>query len=257
MILSPTLAAQNILEKFGIEDPATTDISDLITYYDGIVLEEPLGDCDGRTVMKNGKSIVSLNANIEFPQKKRFVLAHELGHMILHGDKEATFSDDHLTLEAYKHGPQETEANNFAAELLMPTNLFQQVCFKKKFSSNLLRSISDRFNTSITSVVYRFLEHGNHPICVFYSKNGKIQYWRKSKDFRYYVPELNKLNAPSDSVANEFYVHGRIYRKEDADQPITKSTWFELSEYDSDTKMYEFCIVTKQYNTVLSVVWEP
>ena len=97
--------------------------------------------------MKNGRSIVSLNSNIEFPQRKRFVLAHELGHILLHGGIEATFSDDYSTLDGYKHGPQEVEANDFASALLMPPELFKAACFKKKFRPDLLRQLADTFNT--------------------------------------------------------------------------------------------------------------
>lgn len=158
MTANATLKARELLSSLGIDDPAQTSVEDLIIYHDGIVREIPLNNCDGRMVMKNGRSIVSLNSEIEFPQKKRFVLAHELGHIILHGDKEATFSDDYSTLEAYKHGVQEKEANDFATELLMPTDLFQKACFKQKFGAELIRNLSDRFNTSLTSTVYRYVE---------------------------------------------------------------------------------------------------
>jgi len=256
MISNAALKARELLEYCGIDDPAIISIGDLILYNDGIVQEVPLENCDGRMVMKNGKSIVSLNANIEFPQKKRFVLAHELGHILLHGNKEATFSDDYLTLETFKHGGQEKEANDFATELLMPAPLFKQACYKQKFSSDLLRTLADRFNTSITSTTYRYIDLGSHPICVFYSKDGKIQYWRKSEEFKYWIPERNKLNVPTDSVAHEFYSKGIIYPRKDSDQQIFKSTWFELGEYEKDTAMFEYCIITPRYNTVLSVVWE-
>lgn len=249
-------AARELLKNCGIENPAEIEIADLITYHDGIVKELPLENCDGRMVMKNRKSIVSLNSKIEFPQKKRFVLAHELAHIILHGGKEATFSDDYATLEAYKHGPQEIEANEFASELLMPEPLFKEACFKKKFSPDLLRELSDKFNTSITSTAYRFRELGNHPICLFFSKDGKIEYWKKSDGLYVKIPDRNKLAVPSDSVANEYYVHKRIYRKEESAQQITKSTWFELGDYDRNTPMFEYCIITPRYNTVLSVIWE-
>lgn len=256
MISKSVLKARELFDYCGIDDPATVSMVDLIVYHNGIVNEVPLNNCDGRMVMKNGKSIVSLNSNIEFPQKKRFVLAHELGHILLHGDKEATFSDDYSTLEAYKHGIQEKEANDFATELLMPEGLFKDACFKKKFSPDLVRELSEKFNTSITSIIYRFIDFGNHPICAFFSKDGKIEYWKKSKEMRYWIPDRNKLNVPSDSVANEYFTQNRIYRKEDSAQQIYKSTWFELGEYDKDSSMFEFCIITPKYNTVLSVIWE-
>jgi len=256
MNIKPEQTAINVLMTCGVTDPSDLLLEDLIIYYNGIVKETNLTNCDGRMVMKNGKAIVSVNSNIEYPAKKRFVLAHELGHMLLHYNKVATFSDDYLTLEAYKHGIQEIEANNFAAELLMPKQIFQDFCFKKKFTPLLLKELSDRFNTSMTSIVYRFADIGNHPICVFFSKNGNVQYWKKSTDFRYWIPDRNKLSVPSDSVANEYYKKGKTYSIQDSIESIYKSTWFDLGKYDNDTEMFEFCIITKTYNTVLSVIWE-
>src|SRR5215207_9070458 len=129
MVTKPSSVAMALINSLGIDDPALVSIEDLITYHNGVVKEVPLNNCDGRMVMKNGRSIVSVNSNIEFPPKKRFVLAHELGHILIHGGKEGTFSDDYSTLEAYKHGSQEVEANEFASELLMPRNFFQAACF--------------------------------------------------------------------------------------------------------------------------------
>jgi Zn-dependent peptidase ImmA (M78 family) len=50
----------------------------------------------------------------------------------LHADKAASFTDDDSTLEDYKKGPQEKQANDFAAELLMPEDLFNAACYQKK-----------------------------------------------------------------------------------------------------------------------------
>jgi hypothetical protein len=205
--------------------------------------------------MKNGRAIVSVNSTIEYPPKRRFVLAHELGHMLLHPGKEVGFEDDYLTLEAYKKGPQEIEANDFAASLLMPEELFRKACFKNKFSPTLIATLANKFNSTLTATVYRFVTHGNHPICVFYSKGGVLQYWKKSDDFRFFIPDATKLAVPSDSVANEYYTRGRIYEGVNAVQEITQSTWFSLRAYEGDQKMYEYCIVTPKYNTVLSLVW--
>lgn len=255
MNVSPSQAAKNVLASLGIEDPAQTDIEDLILFYDGMVKHKPLGSCDGRMVMKNGRSIVTLNSNIEFAQKKRFVLAHELGHIICHAGKDATFSDDYNTLEAYKHGPQEREANDFASELLMPSETFVKSCERQKFNSALVRSLAAKYNTSLTATVYRYIDLGPHPICVFYSKDGIVQYWKKSDKFDFWVKDRNRLRVPEESVAQEFFGKGKIYPTHDSDQTIFRSVWCELGKYDTDIQMSEFCIVTPQYNTVLSVIW--
>jgi len=256
MKIAPAIAAKKLIQQLGIIDIANTELKDLIIYHNGIVKKADLRNCDGRLVMKKGRSIVTIDSKIEFEQRKRYVLAHELGHILLHADKEASFTDDDSTIDGYKKGPQEKEANDFAAELLMPSDLFKASCDKRKFSPELISELAQKFNTSLTSTVYRFVDLGNHPIVTFYSKNKKVQYWKKSSDLYYRIPDINKLNVPTGSVANEFYTENRIYAKKDAAQEISKSTWFELGKYDEDTPMFEYCIITPRYNSVLSVIWE-
>ena len=69
------------------------------------------------------------------------------------------------------------------------------------------------------------------------------------------IPDINKLDVPGDSVAEEYYRYKRVYKKNDI-QEIEKSTWFELGRYDRNTPMYEYCIITPRYNSVLSIIWE-
>ena len=52
--------------------------------------------------------------------EKTFVLAHELGHMLLHKKTNALFLDTRTQLKTYRY---EKEANTFAAELLIPDSL--------------------------------------------------------------------------------------------------------------------------------------
>jgi Zn-dependent peptidase ImmA (M78 family) len=60
------------------------------------------------------------------PNRQRFTVAHELGHFMLHrsrAEAEGGIQDD----EFYRalSGPQETQANQFAADLLMPWPLIK------------------------------------------------------------------------------------------------------------------------------------
>lgn len=75
-------------------------------------------DISGTFKYKDGVPTCTINVH-HHPNRQRFTLAHELGHFVLeHGEK----SDDSETL--YRQNghtdPVEIEANNFAAELLMP-----------------------------------------------------------------------------------------------------------------------------------------
>jgi hypothetical protein len=44
---------------------------------------------------------------------------------------------------------------------------------------------------------------------------------------------------------------------EEKAQQISKSTWFNLNEYnDEDSVFYEYCIPSRRYKTILSIIWE-
>ncbi|MBN2728773.1 MAG: ImmA/IrrE family metallo-endopeptidase [Bacteroidales bacterium] len=232
---------------------------DLIVYGRGATLiEKPLSNSEGRIVFGKTKAIITVNSDISYEGKRRFVIAHELGHFELHRNLILVHNDTDATLEYFKNGHQETEANEFASEVLMPEKLFKAECKGNKFGPDLLRHLAERFQTSLTSTVYKYFELGDHPICLFYSFNNQIKYWKRPEEYPHYINDRTKLPPPEDSVAAEFFNEQKIYRKEDSKQQIWKSTWFELKswENDNDFRFYEYCIITPKYNTVLSVVWE-
>lgn len=76
---------------------------------------------------QNGQKIIGINST-ESPQRQRFTIAHELGHLFLHRDKKINydrvmgfmmFRDEHSSNGTDR---SEIEANTFAAELLMPSS---------------------------------------------------------------------------------------------------------------------------------------
>jgi len=251
-------AAQKMMSECGIDDPTNIPL-DLIIYGRGATLiEKPLNNSEGRIVFGKTKGIITVNSDIAYEGKRRFVIAHELGHFELHRSLMPVHNDTDATLEFFQNGHQETEANEFASELLMPENLFRDECASKKFSPELLRYLAERFQTSITSTAYKYFELGDHPICLFYSYNNQIKYWKRPEDYPHFIIDRIKLPPPEDSVAAEFFNENKLYRKEESKQQIWKSTWFELKDWESDNefKFYEYCIITPKYNTVLSIVWE-
>jgi Zn-dependent peptidase ImmA (M78 family) len=249
-------AARRILDEFGIDNPNDFSVEELVHARDIILEKKKILNSDGRIVFGKTKTKISVNSEIKYAGRRRFTLAHELGHFELHHNVNTHLEDNALTLDYFKNGGQEYEANQFATELLMPSALFISYTQGKKFSPELLRNIAEHFQTSITSATFRYLELGQHPIFLFHCRNKKVIYWKNSQNYYRKVKDITKLQPPEDSVAMEFFNDGTIYRKEESAQEIEKSTWFETNEYDSNDLYYEYAIVTKDYNTVLSVVWE-
>ena len=159
----------------------------------------------------------------------------------------------------FKRGVQEYEANQFASEYLMPSDLFYAEAQGKALCTALLESLADRFNTSITSVAFKYFDSNLHPMAMFHIFNGNVKYWKRSDGLNVYIKGLTKLPPPEDSVAMEYIEedYGPIYPKAELPQAIKKSTWFELKDGERDSEYFEYCIATKSYKNILRIVWEP
>ena len=256
--------AKELLEEIGAEELKNISLEMVATYLGITVLEESMNNADGRIVRGKTKTLVKINKDIPYPEKKRFVLAHEIGHFLLH-DRLEIHGDTDNTLNWFQHtearairGDQEAEANDFAAELLMPEAAFRKQCYRIPFSQNLIKNLSVHFNTSLTSVIYRCYSLNIHPLFIASMHNGKVLYYLKSHDLHVWVKNLTKLAPPEDSIAMEYIEanYDFIYKDSEKTQQIEKSTWFELGKYDKDYPFYEYCIPVKTHKTVLSVVWE-
>lgn len=264
IISNPIRKAQDLLESFGLDEITGIGMDFFVAGLDAILIEEPLSNCDGKIIFGNSKTIIKVNSQIQFEERKRFVVAHEIGHLMLHrnmalpDDTFANFNIISGTEEFLKNGQQELEANDFASELLMPTKLFYQEAKGKKFSPSLIKQLSQRFKASLTATVFKYMQCDLHPIGLVFIENGKVKYWKKSGDLKVYFGNYNRLSPPINSVAFEYLQkdYAFLYSFEEKAQQIDKSTWFNLGEYDEDTVFYEYCIPTKRYKTILSIIWE-
>jgi len=114
----------------GLEIKAPVDIEGIIGALDIEIKHDFLLENDdviGRIEFVNDKAVISINPQQNrYLPRRRFTLAHELGHYFLHSSKtKKSFTDSMKTMsrtESYWDS-YESEANTFAAQLLMPKDL--------------------------------------------------------------------------------------------------------------------------------------
>jgi Zn-dependent peptidase ImmA (M78 family) len=255
--------AKEVLEEIGFDEITEISNSELVSGCGAIFIFEPIDNSDGKIIRGKKRTIIKVNSLISYPERIRFTVAHELGHYFLHKKLE-THNETSRTLSWFnienemKRGVQEYEANDFASELLMPEKVFRSFIEKRNFGPQLINDLSKRFKTSITSVVFRLLTLDVAPIFVVYISDGIVRYWRKMNDLKCWVPDITKLPPPEDSVAKE-YIDANyefLYSGSEKAQSIDKSTWFKLNDWEDDIEFLEYCIPTKQYKTIISVIWE-
>lgn len=127
--------AQKLLNQHPRKTGTEVDVKDIALKLEIDIISGEFKDQHHRNISgllkfsgKNGRPVIAIKAS-ESPQRQRFTIAHEIGHYILH-KSELVHVDPNRNLEplAFRDASSSTatsikeiQANQFAAELLMPT----------------------------------------------------------------------------------------------------------------------------------------
>ena len=153
--------------------------------------EDTLKDLDGLLIIhpSSGYGIIGVNALIAEEGRKNFTGAHELGHWCLDCLEQTTFYCSREFIESFRPAipPLELRANEFAAELLMPRFIYQDLVNARDPGWEDIKELSIISKTSLTSTARRFIELTDEACCLIISQAGKISWFLKSEEFRPYI----------------------------------------------------------------------
>lgn len=158
--------AQRILEEMNIKRPAVN--VEKIAKERGLkVVPYELGDdVSGVLYVDKGKGTIGYNPN-ESEVRRRFTIAHELGHYELHRLSKEIFVDNKKFKPLFRDQRSSTgelvieqEANAFAAALLMPRNLLVKEITKQQIDlsdedSDLIENLAAKFKVSTQAMTFR------------------------------------------------------------------------------------------------------
>lgn len=119
--------------------------------------------------------------------RQRFTIGHELGHFLIptHTGNQQCKSAG-MSESSFKTPEQrrESEANRFAAGVLMPKPWFERDTGRLGDPDVVhVLELSRRYGTSFEATVNRYVELCGVPCAFVFSFNGKIRYLRRSQNF--------------------------------------------------------------------------
>jgi Zn-dependent peptidase ImmA (M78 family) len=163
---NPYQHAADLLSKLEIQS-APTPVEKIARAMNAQVRFAPFDDdLSGMIYIKDGVPIIGVNA-LHHPNRQRFTLAHELGHLELH--RAQITAEVHVDKEfpilmrdpTSATGTEriEIEANQFAAALLMPRALLDQALEGVRFDDieddGPLEELAKKFRVSRQALEYR------------------------------------------------------------------------------------------------------
>lgn len=251
----PRTRANAFLNEFKLKDLRGVNIEDLIALK-GIFFEKvDMLSCQANIISSNNYSKISVSNVLTNKNQRRFAIAHELGHFTLHRGIKKYFSDNEQNfLKYHQKGGQEVEANEFAAELLIPRNRFTVFTSDLKFSAELIIKTANYFESSITSTSIKYADYGHEPLAIIYTTNGIIKWSRINNAFPFSFVQ-SKLPVPEYSSVNDYFKTGT---KTNSPITIDAFNWFyqdfQIKKYPN-AKLYEEIFSIDSLNSAIVYLW--
>lgn len=247
------MAARALLNEYGIARIEDIRLEDIAFDRGLIVREKIIQAAEGRLVRSSSRGIITVNTAIQEAGKKRFVIAHELGHAEMHRDDHYSSCSEADFVDWHGHRPEETEANVFAAELLMPASILTDVSRGKAACMETIEFLKDQFDVTLTSAALRYVERDLAPCAVVYSQDGRVKWYRCSESFPYTYIRLGR-RVDGYSGAGEYF-NGQRHTTEPEMTPC--NAWFDDRSLESGDRCLEQYRAMPSYNGVLSFLWMP
>lgn len=216
------------------------------------ILDAPLEGADSQLVRLPGEVIILVSTRIKDPASRRFVIAHELGHLVL----------GHPSMPPHRIGDAnpaartpndvrdyEAEANAFASELTMPYRLVRDLCRTASVSLEAPWQIARMFGMSILASAIRFVELSPEPCAAVFSAQRRVLWAAESASF----PARIERDRPiaTGSRAATFWESGAI---ESGATEVPANLWLDRA---GARRIVEDAIASREYGTVLSMLWVP
>jgi len=238
--------ASGVIEEFGICSPEHIRVRDIAFAKGAMVVEQKITRAAASIVKTRSHATIRIPPT-DTVERKRFSIAHELGHLLMnHVESIQRVCSDADMMNWYQSS-QETQANFFASELILPAMLVSRRCDIENINFDPIKQIAKDFRASLTATAIKFVRLCPERCAVIYSTNGKIKWFYKSPDWWPFIRRDQEID--NRTVAYNFFV-GKPMETDPVE--IEADAWIESRGLD---EIVEHSIASPQYGFVLSLLW--
>jgi hypothetical protein len=217
-------SAERLLQQLGITDPGEIDLEAIAFHLGARVKFRRLEGCEARIIGCNDVAIITISDRCSC-RRQRFSLAHEIGHWTHHKGRTLVCRVEE-SLPQSRMSPERV-ANDFAADLLMPSYIFGPVARSfRKLNFKTVSEVAEVFDASLTATAIRLVESGHAPaLLVCHGLTGRKWFTRGPDVPSRWYPRL-------DLDAQSFAFEALHSTKPDypAPQKIGADAWFDRPE---------------------------
>ncbi len=154
---------RNIISEMNLNRDKAVDLDEVLKNNNIRLRESKLGnDRKGNPILGACKSVglnklIVVSPSISYETRKRFTIAHEIGHLFLHYEKNLFCIATDFDVWQDKH-TKETEANIFASELLLPQVAVISSIKRGDIDFEMVDELVNRYNVSVIATAIRLIK---------------------------------------------------------------------------------------------------
>jgi Zn-dependent peptidase ImmA (M78 family) len=220
-------AAKRVREAIGYEHPTDVEIEIVAFMRGALVRPCPAKGARANLMRLGDRGVIGVSEGLSL-EERRWAVAHELGHFEAHPDVsfESLCSSTDM-LPTYKASGREPEANAFAAELLMPEDLFSPKCQEiSEIEWRPIEGLAFEFTVSVMAAAIRFIHYTPTRTAIVCTKNSKVEWSTATESFG----PKPKRGSPTHPLFNPLIPSAR---------DVPSVAWLEDSPSTNATLLHE------------------
>jgi Zn-dependent peptidase ImmA (M78 family) len=220
--------AERILLDLGISDPMEIDL-DVIAWTRGAVVNyRPLDYCEATIVGSKRKAVIAVNSRSQ-PERRRFSLAHELGHWHHHRGQILFCGDRDVGNFANHALNPERQADAFASDLILPNYLVEPRLRKMQRPTLAgARELANEFSASLTATLFKMTLSNRFPMVIVCHNKTRRRWFERA-------PMIQPWWFPSDALDRHSFAADMLYTGA-SEQNFPRKTgadaWFDFRNSD-------------------------
>ncbi len=198
------------------------------------------------------KGLIAIRRDVREASRKRFTIAHEIGHFIIPYHRELGNVCTSRSVERFGGGisKPELEANEFAAELLLPTRSVRGALNLREPTLADIGTVAQGYETSLTATTYRYMDLCDLRCAMIWSECGKAVWFHRTDAFPFVLP-LDALPA-GGSIASRLF-SGEVIAE--GLHRVAPDLWLDRQDAGNVALFLEDSRYMPTYDAVLSLIW--
>ena len=147
------------------------------------------------------RGYIVLSTHVRENSRRRFTLAHEVGHYVLPDQQELCQPCTKMQIESWEDDLSKPEiaANRFSAEILMPRSL---VRLEDMPTFESIKELARACDTSLTASASRLAELSSFRVAAVWSQGGRVRWYKGSEGYCQVDVERANLSRRADFLCS-------------------------------------------------------